>query len=341
MTDHRSERDESGAGDADAAGDPATDGSVATAGDPATDGGAATVDDATDAHLDAALAADGESSVETATAGRSTLRQTFRGTVEVAAREYRVAVRRRWAVGVAVLFALFSTALVFLGGSGVGPARVDAVIASFAQVGVYVVPLAALAAGYDTIVGADESGSLEMLLALPLSDTAVVVGKFVGRAVAVVGGMLLGFAVGGALLVRYAGVGVLGSYAWVVLSAAGAALAFLGVGVLASALASEKTRALGGALAAWVWAVLVHDLVVLGAVASFGLPQWVVSAAVLANPADVFRVLVLQSVPTTAGGIAGVLAGTGLTAVTLGGALAAWVFATVGGAVLAFRRRAV
>lgn len=314
----------------------------AATGDAATDGGAASFEGVTpESRLEATLGADGETSVETEHAAESALRRTLGGTVEVAAREYRVAVRRRWAIGVAVLFALFSAALVFLGGSSVGPERVDAVIASFAQVGVYVVPLAALAAGYDAIVGADESGSLEMLLALPLSNTAVVVGKYVGRAVAVGGGMLLGFAVGGALLVRYAGVGVLGAYAWVVLAAVGAALAFLGVSVLASALAGEKTRALGGALAAWVWFVLVHDLVALGAVASFGLPQWMVGVAVLANPADLFRVLVLRVVPSTAGGIAGVLNAASLSMPTLVAALAVWVVVPVGAAVVALRRRSV
>ncbi|WP_353634939.1 ABC transporter permease [Halobacterium sp. NMX12-1] len=301
---------------------------------PATDGGAAAVvDESPEFATDGATATD---LVE-----RGGLRDTVRGTVEVAAREYRLAVRRRWAVGAAVVFALFSVALVVLGGSEVGPTRVGAVLASFAQVGVYVVPLVALAAGYDAIVGADESGSLEMLLALPLSNLSVVVGKYAGRAAAVGGGMLVGFAVGGALLVRYAGVGVVGAYAWVALVAVAAALAFLGVGVLASALASEKTRALGAALAAWVWFVLVHDLVALGAVASFDLPQWVVSVAVLANPADLFRVLVLRTVSTTAGGIAGVLTGAGLSQGVLLAALAAWILVPVTGAVVALGRRSV
>ncbi|MGB9960735.1 ABC transporter permease (plasmid) [Halobacterium sp. MBLA0001] len=259
----------------------------------------------------------------------------------VAVREYRLAVRRRWVVGIAVLFALFSVALVFLGGSKVGPTRVPAVLASVAQLGVYVVPLAALAVGFDTIVGADESGSLEMLLALPLSNTAVVVGKYLGRATALSGGMLTGFAVGGAILVRFAGVGVLGAYAGVALAAVAAALAFLGVSVLASTLAAEKTRALGAVLAAWVWFVLVHDLVALGLVASFDLPQSVVTAAVLTNPGDLFRVFVLRGVSTTAGGIAGVLTETGLTTPVLVAALAAWVVLPITGAVLAFRRRSI
>ena len=288
---------------------------------------------------DAAVPVDRETAHETTTG--TGLRETVVSTAQVAAREYRLTLRRRWTVGVAVLFALFSTALVFLGGSNVGPARVNAVLASFAQLGVYLVPLVALAAGFDAVVGADETGSLEMLLALPLSSTAVVVGKYLGRALALAGGTLAGFAVGGALLVRFAGVGVLGAYARVALVAVASALAFLGVSVLASTLAREKTHALGGVLAAWVWFVLVHDLVALGLVASLDLPQWVVGVAVLANPGDLFRVFVLRGIPTTAGGIAGVLTTTGLSTPVLVAALAAWLVLPVAGAVVAFRRRSV
>lgn len=259
----------------------------------------------------------------------------------VAVREYRLVVRRRWTVGIAVLFALFSAALVFLGGSSVGPTRVPAVLASVAQLGIYLVPLAALAIGFDTVVGADESGSLEMLLALPLSNTAVVAGKYLGRAAGLASGMLVGFAVGGALLVRFAGASALGAYSGVALVAVAAALAFLSVSVLASTLAREKTHALGAALAAWVWFVLVHDLVALGLVASFDLPSWVVSAAVLANPADLFRVFVLRGVSTTAGGIAGVLTSTALTTPVLVAALLAWIVLPVVGAIAALQRRAV
>lgn len=271
----------------------------------------------------------------------SGLRGTVAGVARVAVREYRLTVRRRWPVGVAVLFALFSVAVVLLGGSKLGPTRVPAVLASVAQLGVYLVPLAALAAGFDAVVGADESGSLEMLLALPLSNAAVVVGKYLGRGAALAGGMLAGFAVGGALLVRFAGLGVLGAYAVVALTAVAAALAFLGVSLLASTLAAEKTHALGAVLAAWVWFVLVHDLVALGLVAAFDLPRPVVAAAVLLDPADLFRVFVLRAVATTAGGVAGVLADAGLTAPVLGAALAAWIVLPVAGAVLAFRRRSV
>ncbi|WP_336035436.1 ABC transporter permease [Halobacterium yunchengense] len=321
---------------------------------PATDGGteaASGVDarlgreadhaDRLDRDADHADRIGGEAVGETDAAAGVDLRGTAVGAAQVAVREYRLAVRRRWAVGVAVLFALFSASLVFLGGSGVGPARVDAVLASFAQVGVYLVPLAALAVGYDAVVGADESGSLELLAALPLSSASVVVGKYLGRAAALGGGMLVGFAVGGALLVRYAGASALGAYAAVVLSAVAAALAFLAVSVLASTLAGEKTHALGAVLATWVWFVLVHDLAALGLVATLDLPQWAVSAAVLLNPADLFRVLVLSGIPTTAGGIAGVLETASLEPTALAAALAAWTAVPLAAAVAAFRRRSL
>ncbi|MFB6072542.1 MAG: ABC transporter permease [Halobacterium sp.] len=332
-------RDES----ADDAGTPARDESAVDSETPARDESASTGLEATDGGSvsNATAAAGLQTDDATRHATSDGVRATAANTARVAVREYRIAVRRRWALGVAVLFALFSVALVFLGGSTVGPSRVPAVLASFAQLGVYLVPLAALALGFDTIVGADESGSLEMLLALPLSSTAVVVGKYAGRAVALAGGMLAGFAVGGALLVRFAGVGVVGAYAGVALAAVAAALAFLGVSVLASTLASEKTHALGAALAAWVWFVLVHDLVALGLVATFDLPGAAVSAAVLANPADLFRVFVLRGVSTTAGGIAGVLADTALTTPVLVAALAAWIVLPVAAATVAFRRRSV
>ncbi|MXR22433.1 ABC transporter permease, partial [Halobacterium sp. PCN9] len=51
--------------------------------------------------------------------------------------------------------------------------------------------------------------------------------------------------------------------------------------------------------------------------------------------------LVLRVVPTTAGGIAGVLTAADLTMTMLLGALALWVVVPVAGAVLALNRRSV
>jgi predicted cation transporter len=73
------------------------------------------------------------------------------------------------------------------------------------------------------------------------------------------------------------------------IGAVGIGCALLAVAVPISTVASEKARALGLVLLAWVWFVLAHDLVSLGVVSAFGLPNVALSAMVLTNPPDSFE----------------------------------------------------
>jgi Cu-processing system permease protein len=304
--------------------DPAPDGGVVAADAPATqlhDGGTER-STATDAADESALARLADSSLLT-----------------IARREYRLAVRSRWALGVALLFGLFTTAVVQFGASSVGPGRFDAVIATIAELGVYLVPLTALAVGYDAIVGADERGSLELMLALPVTKGRVVVGTAIGRAAVLSGAMLLGFVPGALLTVRYIGLASVGQYAAVALAAVLTACAMLGVAVLVSTVARTKTHALGAALAIWLWVALLHDLVALGAVAGFDLGSGAIAAAILLNPVDCFRVLALSQVDVVAGGFGSVLAQAGLTTPMVAAALVAWVVVPVGVAAKLIQRR--
>jgi Cu-processing system permease protein len=250
----------------------------------------------------------------------------------IARREYRLAIRSRWALGVALLFGLFTAAVVQFGASSVGPGRFDAVIATIAELGVYLVPLTALAVGYDAVVGADERGSLELLLALPVTKGRVVVGIATGRAAVLSGAMLLGFVPGALLTVRYIGIASAGQYAAVALAAVLTACAMLGVAVLVSTVARTKTHALSAALAIWLW-------VALGAVAGFDLGSGAIAAAILLNPVDCFRVLALSQVDVVAGGFGSVLAQAGLTTPMVAAALVAWVVVPVGIAAKLVQRR--
>jgi Cu-processing system permease protein len=300
--------------------------------DPAPDGGVVAAD------APAARVHDGGTE-QAATDGSALARLADSSLFALARREYRLAVRSRWALGVALVFGLFTTAVVQFGASSVGPSRFDAVVATIAELGVYLVPLTALAVGYDAVVGADERGSLELLLALPVTKGRVVVGTAVGRAAVLSGAMLLGFVPGALLTVRYLGIGSLGPYAAVALAAVLTACAMLGVAVLVSTVARTKTHALGAALAIWLWVALLHDLVALGAVAGFDLGSGAIAAAVVLNPVDCFRVLALTQVDVVAGGFGSVLARAGLTAPMVAAALAVWVVVPVGVAAKLIGRR--
>jgi Cu-processing system permease protein len=262
-----------------------------------------------------------------------------RAVVRIAHREYRIAIRSRWAVGLTVLFAVFSVAVVGFGTSSVGPNRYAAVVASLVELGVYLVPLAALTVGYDTVVGAREEGSLDMLFTLPVSQAQVVVGKYLGRMAVLGGAMGIGLGVGGAAATWIAGVGGLGQYALFLIVAVVTAGVFLGLSVLLSMLAREKTQALGAALVAWLWFVLLHDLVAIGLIAGTDLPDVALAVMALANPADVFRLLVLSQLETTTGGFATVLTEASLSVPSLVSALAVWLLAPIVVAAVGIRRR--
>ncbi|WP_226013477.1 ABC transporter permease [Halomicrobium salinisoli] len=258
----------------------------------------------------------------------------------LAATEVRLGLRRRWAIVLAGLFAAFGMLVLTFAGSAAGPAGYRRIAASLATLCVYVVPLAALAYGYDAVVGPAESGWLEVLSALPVTRLGLLAGVTLGRAVTLAGGVLLGFAIPAGILTSEYGLATLPSTVAVLLGATGLGLAFLAVAVLVSTVARERTHALGGALLAWVWFVLVHDLLALGVVAAFDLPDGAVTAAVLANPTAVYRVLVLDLLGAGgAGGFGSVTAAAGLSAGPLALALAAWIAAPLAAAAVIVRCR--
>jgi len=259
--------------------------------------------------------------------------------VGVARREYAVLARARWHYGLALVFAAFSLAVVGLTGSAASPTSAGALLLTLAELSVYLVPLAALALGYGAVVGAAERGTLELLFSLPLPREGVLAGKFLGRAAAFATGVTLGLGAGGvAVLARY-GIGMLPAYLHYLLTAVTVGVAFLAVGVCLSAAASDKARALGAALLAWVWFVLVYDLAALWAVVALDPPRLALALVVLGNPADVLRVVVLSLVPSGTGGIGATIAATTVPAVALVAGLLAWVAVPVyvGGRLLARR----
>lgn len=280
-----------------------------------------------------------ETGVETSTGSRrwTVLRQI----AVLAHHEFRLSIRNAWAFALTGLFALFAVLLSLFSAGRVGPSGFDAIVVSLASLATYLLPLAGLVYGYDTIVGADEDGHLDILFALPVSRSTVVVGKYVGRAFTLGAANVIGFGAAGAVLLLFVGLLDWPIFTGFVVMSVGLALTFLAVSALISTLAREKTHALGLVLLVWVWYVLVYDLLALGAIATFDLPSAALSLLVLANPADVFRVFVLSGVDTTGGGFAAVFAQTGLSVPTLVVTLVLWNLVPVLAAARAVRWRSV
>ena len=90
----------------------------------------------------------------------------------VAAKEFRDRMRNRWVLAVALVFTVFSLVIAYFGGAQqgqVGFRSIEFTIASLVSLVIYLIPLIALLLGFDAIVGERERGSLDLLLALPIT----------------------------------------------------------------------------------------------------------------------------------------------------------------------------
>lgn len=253
----------------------------------------------------------------------------------LAAKEFSDRVRKRWVLAVALVFTVFSLAITYFGSAAqgqIGPRSIEATIASLVSLVIYLIPLIALLLGFDAIVGERERGSLDLLLALPITRLELLLGKYLGLAAALVLSTLAGFSLVAGLLWQRFGAAGLYHYGGFVFSSVLLGLAFLSLAMLLSVLARDRTRASGLAIALWFLLVLVFDLLLLGLlVASAGelgpLSGDGFAYLLLLNPADLFRILNVFSLDDMRRlyGLASVVPPALGNPWLMGGAMTAWI----------------
>jgi Cu-processing system permease protein len=116
----------------------------------------------------------------------------------VAAKELRDSLRNRWFPLYAVLFAVLTSALAWISmaGSGMdGMAGFGRTAAGLVNVVLLIVPLMALTVGAGTIAGERDRGTLEYLLAHPITRGELLFGKLLGSALALLTTLTLGFGI--------------------------------------------------------------------------------------------------------------------------------------------------
>ena len=194
---------------------------------------------------------------------------------------------------------------------------------------IYLIPLIALLLGFDAIVGERERGSLDLLLALPITRLELLLGKYLGLAAALTLSTLAGFGLVAVLLYRQLSWAGLYHYGGFMLSSVLLGLAFLSLAVLVSVVARDRTRASGLAIALWFFFVLVFDLLLLGVLVGTGgrFGGETFAWLLLLNPADVFRILNVFSLDDvrTLYGLASIVPPSLGRPAVLGGVMLAWI----------------
>ena len=266
----------------------------------------------------------------------------------LAAKEIREGFRNRWVLATTLLLAALALTLALLGSAPtgtVGASRLDVVTVSLASLTIFLVPLIALLLSHDAIAGEAERGTLLLLLAYPVSRSAVILGKFAGQLAILATSTILGYGVA-AVAVGWN----LAAAAWAAFAAMiGASIllgaVFLALGLLASTLVRQRSTAGGIAIGLWLGFVLIYDMAFLGLLVASGghaLPPRLVDALLALNPADAYRLLTLGA--AGAGdltGIGALSAHTALTPPILVAVLLAWTAAPLALAARAVSRREV
>lgn len=232
--------------------------------------------------------------------------------------EAHIARRNRWVLIAVVLMVVFSLVLSAVGSAPSGRLGADSLsvtVASLTSLAVYLVPLVALLMSFDAVAGEVERGTLPLLLTYPVARWEVLAGKLLAHTSILVVALVAGYGAAAAIAVAtdptaISGFGALWRLTW---TSTLLGATFLGIGYALSSMARRASGAAGLAIGLWLALVVLYDLALLAAVVTDNggvFTTQVFPVALLANPADAFRLFNLAASEATAaasgiGGAAG------------------------------------
>lgn len=192
----------------------------------------------------------------------------------VAEKEFMDNVRGRWVLGLSLIFIILSLVVSYFGatqsGGSAGLQGFRATGAGVIGLTTTLVPILALMLTYATIAGERESGSLQLLLTMPLTRTEVVLGKLAGLGAVMSVSILAGLGISGLIIGAVAGTDGWDAYALVIVGTLLFAFSFLAVGLFFSSLVKKRSTALGLAVFLWFFFNLIYGLVLFGVAALAG-----------------------------------------------------------------------
>ncbi len=207
-------------------------------------------------------------------------------------KEMRDALRNRWFGLYAIAFAGLSLTMAWMALSGAGNfglAGFGRTSASLINLVLLIVPLMGLTLGALSLAGEREKGTLIYLMAQPISQGELLLGKFCGMALALMAALALGFGLTGLLLAFTGGGTEIGVYIILLLLSCLLAIASLSVGFFISAAVTRSETAVGTALFLWLVLVFLGDLGLMGTAVVLQLNVRELLATALINPLQLFK----------------------------------------------------
>jgi Cu-processing system permease protein len=159
-----------------------------------------------------------------------------------------------------------------------------------------VIPLMGLTLGALSLAGERERGTLLYLLTQPVAQGELLVGKFLGLALAILVALVLGFGLSGLAIAWQGGTTQAGDYLTLVLLAFALALASLSLGFLISSAVGKSATAVGIALFLWLLLVFFGDLGLMGTAIVLRMDIGQLFTAALLNPLQLFKMAAILAI---------------------------------------------
>ena len=217
----------------------------------------------------------------------------------IARQEFVLNSRNRWVHSFAALFGVLTLTISYFGmvTSGYsGFQDFTRTAASITTLSGFLIPLYALVLGVFSFL--HNRAYMELLVAQPVSRSQVLLGKYMGLLLTVVGSILVGLGLPGAVISLMIGIDGAIPYALVVLHCVVLSAIFTGMAVVIVLLCRRRPVALGVAFGVWLIFELLYDVAMLGSTLYFT-PSFLkvfMLVGILGNPIDITRVLSLLAV---------------------------------------------
>jgi Cu-processing system permease protein len=197
----------------------------------------------------------------------------------------------------AALSLVYSVVAALQAGQGEALGGFQSTVLGMITISAFLLPILCLMISYATVAGERESGSLQLLLTMPVTRFEVFLGKVLGLTAVVSFSFLLGLGVAAVAIVALAGPEGIDQFAVFLLGGVLTAFCFVCIGTAFSSLVQRRSTALGLAVFLWFFFVLIWGTILVGIFLATGgtleamlagdLPAWYFAVDML-SPSEAF-----------------------------------------------------
>ena len=217
----------------------------------------------------------------------------------IAKKEFLDNIRNKWVIILTALLFLLVLLFSYLGGRGGGLSNTQDTVIGLIGISSLIIPLISIILGFSTISGEAESGSFSVILSYPVTRLEVLLGKFFGLGSVILTSVIIGFGIGGVVIIVAAGSTTWLGYLIFIIVTVVLGLIFLSLSICTSSFFKKRITSIGGGLIIFFWGTIVGTIF-LGIIYNSGydfmsgnFPEWYWVESFL-SPADLNQIAVMK-----------------------------------------------